>query len=126
MNNISDQLMTKIRDLLVSEPLDIYSRDSDTVNEANFELVDSRYEDDGLEEEDRYIGSANMFIAASLACYVYFDCREIDQIEDEEMIEFASVWAGILESLKKERFIREVGLLSKEKIKVVVDNTKLP
>lgn len=126
MYKISDELLVKIKDLLISQPLDIYSHNSETINEANFELVDSRYEENSLEEEARYIGSANMFIAASLACYVHFNCREIDDLSDEELTEFAQVWSGILEILKEQRYIREIGLLAKEKIKVVVDNTKLP
>ncbi len=126
MYKISNELLIKIKDLLISQPLDIYSQDSDTINESNFELVDSRYEEDSIEEEARYIGSANMFIAASLACYVYFDCKGIDELSDDELTEFADAWNNILEILKEQRYIREIGLLAKEKIKVVVDNTKLP
>lgn len=126
MYSISNELLIKIKDLLLSQPLDIYSEDSDTVNESNFELVDSRYDEDSIEEEARYIGSANMFIAASLACYAYFDCKELDDLSDDELTEFADSWNNILEILKEQRYIREVGLLAKEKIKVVVDNTKLP
>jgi hypothetical protein len=119
-------LLEKIKDLLESDPLDIYSRDTETVNETNFELVDSRYEEDLQEEEDRYIGSANLFIAASLACYEHFDCTSIDNLTDKQLSDFVTVWAELLKYLKEDRFIRDIGLLSKEKIKIVVDNTKLP
>lgn len=123
---MSTQLMNKIKDILVSTPLDIYSESSDTINEANFELVSSRFSEDKLSEEDRYIGSANMFIAASLVCYDYFDFTTIDDLTEEQLDEFYLVWKDVIEELKKERFIREIGLLSKNNIKVVVDNTKLP
>jgi hypothetical protein len=116
------QLLEKIKDILESDPLDIYSRETDSVNESNFELVLSRYED----EDDRYIGSANLFIAASLACYDYYDSTNIDDLTDKQLEEFVSSWAEILNYLKQDRFIRDIGLLSKEKIKIVVDNTKLP
>jgi hypothetical protein len=116
------QLLEKIKDILESDPLDIYSRETETVNESNFELVLSRYED----EDDRYIGSANLFIAASLACYDYYDSTNIDDLTEEQLEEFVSSWAEILNYLKQDRFIRDIGLLSKEKIKIVVDNTKLP
>ncbi len=118
--------MDKIKEILASTPLDIYSEESDTINEANFELVASRFTEDSLSEEDRYIGSANMFIAASLVCYDYFDFARIDDLSEEDLNEFYMVWKDVVEVLKKERFIREIGLLSKNNIKVVVDNTKLP
>ena len=123
---MTNKLIQKIKDILESTPLDIYSESSDTVNEANFELVNSRFETDKLTEEDRYIGSANMFIAASLVCYDYFDFTTIDELTDEQLDEFYLVWKDVIEELKKDRFIREIGLLSKNNIKVVVDNTKLP
>ena len=123
---MTNKLIQKIKDILESTPLDIYSDSSDTVNEANFELVNSRFENDKLTEEDRYIGSANMFIAASLVCYDYFDFTTIDELTEEQLDEFYLVWKDVIEELKKDRFIREIGLLSKKNIKVVVDNTKLP
>jgi hypothetical protein len=123
---MSEQLIEKIKEILTSTPLDIYSEESDTVNEANFELVASRFTKDSLSEEDRYVGSANMFIAASLVCYDYFDFATIDDLSEEELNEFYLVWKDVVEVLKKDRFIREIGLLSKNNIKVVVDNTKLP
>lgn len=123
---MTNKLIQKIKDILESTPLDIYSESSDTVNEANFELVNSRFEKDKLTEEDRYIGSANMFIAASLVCYDYFDFTTIDELTEEQLDEFYLVWKDVIEELKKDRFIREIGLLSKGNIKVVVDNTKLP
>ena len=123
---MTNKLIQKIKDILESTPLDIYSESSDTVNEANFELVNSRFEKDNLTEEDRYIGSANMFIAASLVCYDYFDFTTIDELTEEQLDEFYLVWKDVIEELKKDRFIREIGLLSKNNIKVVVDNTKLP
>lgn len=123
---MTNKLIQKIKDILESTPLDIYSESSDTVNEANFELVNSRFEKDKLSDEDRYIGSANMFIAASLVCYDYFDFTTIDDLTEEQLDEFYLVWKDVIEVLKKDRFIREIGLLSKNNIKVVVDNTKLP
>ena len=123
---MTNKLIQKIKDILESTPLDIYSESSDTVNEANFELVNSRFETDKLTEEDRYIGSANMFRAASLVCYDYFDFTTIDELTEEQLDEFYLVWKDVIEELKKDRFIREIGLLSKNNIKVVVDNTKLP
>jgi hypothetical protein len=119
-------LVEKVKDLLESEPLDIYCKDTETINETNFELVSSRYEEDLQEQNDRYIGSANLFIAASLACYEYFDCASIDKLTDQQLEEFVSSWSVLLEYLKEQRFIRDIGPLSKEKIKIVVDNTKLP
>lgn len=123
---MANELINRIKDILVSSPLDIYSDESETVNEANFELVTSRFTEDSLSEEDRYIGSANMFIAASLVCYDYFDFTTIDDLTEEQLNEFYLIWKDVVDVLKKERFIREIGLLSKSNIKVVVDNTKLP
>ena len=123
---MSEQLIEKIKEIILSTPLDIYSEEDDTISEANFELVASRFTEDSRSEEDRYVGSANMFIAASLLCYDYFNFTVINDLTEEELDEFYSVWKDVVEVLKKERFIREIGLLSKNNIKVVVDNTKLP
>lgn len=118
--------MPKIKEILVSSPLDIYSDEDETINEANYELVSSRFDEDSLSEEDRYIGSANMFIAASLICYDHFNFDSINELTEEQLTEFYSIWHEIVAELKKERFIREIGLLSKNNLKIVVDNTKLP
>ena len=56
----------------------------------------------------------------------YFDFTTIDELTEEQLDEFYLVWKDVIEELKKDRFIREIGLLSKNNIKVVVDNTKLP
>lgn len=120
---MKNPIYNKIKEIISSTPLDIYSEENETVNESNFELVHSRFTKDSLAPEDRYIGSANLFLAASLVCYDYFNCESIDELSDEDLEEFQTVWKGILSELKKERFIREIGLLSRDSIKVVVDNT---
>jgi hypothetical protein len=121
-----DHLIPKIKEILLSSPLDIYSDEDDTINEANYSLVNTRFDEDSLSEEDRYVGSANMFIAASLICYDCFDFLNISDLTEEQLDEFYSIWRDIVATLKKERFIREIGLLSKNNLKIVVDNTKLP
>lgn len=122
---MSNILIDKVKEILLSTPLDIYSEAEETVNEANYELVSSRFDKDTLSQADRYIGSANMFIAASLVCYDHFDFSRIDDLTEEQLEEFYTVWKSVISLLKEQRFIREIGLLSKNNIKVVVDNTRL-
>jgi hypothetical protein len=120
---MTNPIYNKIKEIIASTPLDIYSEENETVNESNFELVHSRFEKDTGSKEDRYVGSANLFLAATLVCYDYYECESIDELSDEELEDFQHIWRGLLNKLKQDRFIREIGLLSKNNIKVVVDNT---
>lgn len=113
-----DRLIDKIKEILLSPPLDILSSDEDTITESVFELVSKR--DDG----SIYIGSANMFIASSLTCYVSLGYDEIKAVSDEDLDNFATYWNSILVSLQNEKFIR----YTKENrisnmLNIAVDNT---
>lgn len=113
-----DRLINKIKEILLSPPLDILSADEDTITESVFELVSKR--DDG----SIYIGSANMFIASSLTCYVSLGYDEIKAVSDEDLNNFATYWNSILVSLQNEKFIR----YTKENrisnmLNIAVDNT---
>jgi hypothetical protein len=122
---MTNTIINKIKEILLSTPLDIYSEENESVTEANYELVSSRFDKDSLSLEDRYIGSANIFIAASLVCYDYFECQTIEELTDQQLNEFYEQWRSILEQLKAERFIRDTKQLIKSNIKMIVDNTKL-
>lgn len=126
MITIPDNLLEKIKDILESEPLDIYDSDNETITESNLELVESRYETDFLEESDRYIGSANIFIAASILAYIILGESKIRTLSDEELETSSQYWDFLVEQLKRERFIRDTKLQANERIRVVVDNTQLP
>jgi hypothetical protein len=123
---MKNTIIDKIKEIILSSPIDIYSEESDSITEANYELVNSRFSKDSKSEEARYIGSANMFIAASLFCYDYFDTESIEELSEDQLNEFYISWQELISQLKEERFLRNTGLLSKNSIKVVVDNTKLP
>ncbi len=126
MINIPDSLLEKIKDILTSEPLDIYDSEEETITESNLELVDSRYETDSLSEEDRYIGSGNIFIAATILAYISLKETKIRELTDEELELSNQYWDFVVNKLKAERFIRDTKLQANEQIRVVVDNTRLP
>jgi hypothetical protein len=123
MINIPDKLLEKIKEILVSEPFDIFNEENETITEGNLELVDSRYDTDSLELEDRYIGSANIFIAASLLTFAMLNEKSIRDLSDEELELSSKYWEFVVDKLKSDRFIRDDSELVKEKIKLVIDNT---
>jgi hypothetical protein len=112
MINIPDSLLEKIKDILTSEPLDIYDSEEETITESNLELVDSRYETDSLSEEDRY--------------YISLNEPKIRELTDDELELSNQYWDFVVNKLKAERFIRDTKLQANEQIRVVVDNTRLP
>ncbi len=118
MEDIPEKVLDKIKEILSSDPLEIYSAEEETVGESNFELVDSRDKNDS-----RVIGSANMFIAATVAYYIKIEEETVREFSEEELEDFAAHWNSILDLLKEQRFLREIELLARQKIKVVVDNT---
>ena len=120
---MTEDLLETLRDIIESDPLDIYSSEEDSITECVFELVESRYEEDNNEEEDRYIGSANILIASSLLIYVLSGMKDLDKISEIEEELYYKQWEEILLALQNEKFIRPTKLTTKESIKVVVDNT---
>lgn len=123
---ISAELETKIKEILLSKPYDIYSQETETVNESAYELVISRTIFDKESQENtqtRYIGSVNMFIASSLMCYVLFNMKNIEDLSDDQLNDFAVKWKDFLERQVSARFIRPIEMIAREKIKVIVDNT---
>jgi hypothetical protein len=118
---IPTELVDYIKELLISDPVDIYSEEEETVNESNFELVEPRTNDFG-----RYIGSANIFISAFLVCDEATNGESLNNLTDVNKRKFETEWVSLLDLLKTERFIREKQQLAHSKIKLVVDNDRLP
>lgn len=124
MISIPDNLLEKIKDILESEPLDIYDSEAETVTESNLELVESRYETDSLELSDRYIGSANIFIAASILAYISLGEPKIRELSEDELEISGKYWDYVVDLLRNQRFVRDTKLQANERIRVVVDNTQ--
>jgi hypothetical protein len=118
---INLDLVDYIKTLIVSEPIDIYSEEEETVNESNFELVNPRDT-----EEGRYIGSANLFVSAYLVCYEVTNGASLSDLSESNKEKFETAWLGLLELLKAQRFIREKQELVHSKIKLVINNDRLP
>ena len=128
-------LLEHIKNILLSEPLDIFSEEDETLSQSSFELVTARQEsdfedydeeDEDFEELSRYIGSANLFIAAAIVCDVTSRGKSISTLNDEELEIFNKKWKSLINQLKEERFIRELQPISHSKIKLVVNNEGLP
>ena len=128
-------LLEHIKNILLSEPLDIFSEEDETLSQSSFELVTARQksdfedyddEDEDFEELSRYIGSANLFIAAAIVCDVTSNGKSINTLNDEELEIFNKKWKSLINQLKEERFIRELQPIAHSKIKLVVNNEGLP
>ena len=130
---VSNQLKEYIKNILASKPLDIYSETEDTVSHSAFELLESREdisyisdENDMFDDEGndltKTIGSANLFVAATLVCAETLNKKYSSELTEEEQILFENEWENFLQSLIDERFMREIKLIAQSKIKLVVNN----
>ena len=93
-------LLEHIKNILLSEPLDIFSEEDETLSQSSFELVTARQEsdfedydeeDEDFEELSRYIGSANLFIAAAIVCDVTSRGKSISTLNDERDVVVANI-----------------------------------
>jgi hypothetical protein len=138
---IQQELIDHIKNILVSHPVDIFNEELESVSHSSFELVEPRdiedtdedFEDDDDDEDDedvedslRRIGSVNVFIAAAILCDEVTQGRSIQKLNEVDSAKFESAWRSLINQLKEERFIRETQLVAHSKIKLVVDNDKLP
>lgn len=140
---MNDQLLLDhVKKLLLSPPLDIYSEYEETVSQSSYELVEPRtldidveyfdkeyeYEEDEQQEEDlsRIIGSANLFIAASIVCDEVTHGKKLSDLTDQDLNEFQTHWRSLIDQLLGERFMRETQEVAHSKIKLVINNKELP
>jgi len=132
---IDNSLFEYIKQLLLSTPADIVSEGNESISHSSFELVEPRelededesdYDEDEWEDLTRYIGSVNLFIAAALVCNEVTSGRSLQKLNDADSQKFESAWRSVINRLKEERFIRETQLVAHSKIKLVVNNDKLP
>ena len=121
MVNLPDNLMEFIKDIISSDPLELYDDSEGTILESNYELVNSRFEEDRLEEEDRYIGSANLMMASATFGYIYLGKKTVSDLSDEEIEQIGSAWTSIMETLVNTKFLRSTSV--KENIRLVINNT---
>lgn len=108
------KLIEYIKSIIESEPYDILADDETSVTESSFELVNSRDS-----EYDRYIGSVNIFIAASLLCNEIYKGKYISALNNDELDEFNKQWSFLINFLKTEKFIRDIASVARTKIKLV-------
>jgi len=129
---IEQKLFEYIKQVIASGPADIVSEEFESISHSSFELVEPREidEDEIDEDEDedltRYIGSVNLFIAAALVCDEVTQGRSLQKLNKTDSAKFESAWRSVINQLKEERFIRETQPIAHSKIKLVVDNDKLP
>lgn len=131
---IDSLLLNHVKELLLSAPLDIYSEYEETVSQSSYELVEPRnievsveeLEDNEYDEESRVIGSANLFIAASIVCDEVTHGKLLSELNDEDLNIFQEHWRSLINQLLGERFMRETQEIAHSKIKLVIDNKELP
>jgi hypothetical protein len=134
---IEQNLVDYVKKILLSDPVDIFYEEQESISHSSFELVDPREvlddgdeEDKEYEEDDedltRYIGSVNLFVAAALVCDEVTHGRALQKLNKADSAKFEPAWRFLINQLKEERFIRETQLVAHSKIKLVVDNDKLP
>jgi hypothetical protein len=140
---IQDLLVTHLKKILLSAPLDIFSEEEETLSKSSYELVEARliesknndsdeayeYEDEDDNESDdfnRIIGSANLFIAASIVCEESTQGKTLSDLSEKDLDNFQTNWKAIINQLLGERFIRETQEVAHSKIKLIIDNKELP
>lgn len=121
---MDELLLDKIKEILESEPLDLYDPDTETASESIYELIDPREQED--ETDNRYVGSANLFIASTFAFFVLFKNAEIEKATDEELEEFSVLWKEIVSKLIEHKFIRSHSSHARKGIKLVINNGESP
>lgn len=128
---ISSLLIEHVKKLLLSAPLDIYSEIEESVSQSSYELVEPRpleiESDEELEEDiSRTIGSANLFIAASIVCDEVTQGKKLSNLSEKDLSDFQEHWRSLIDNLVSERFMRETQEVAHSKIKLVINNTELP
>jgi hypothetical protein len=132
---INDILLKYIKELLLSPPLDIYSEYEETVSQSSYELVEPRDLEITIDEDDedeyaiecsRVIGSANLFIAASIVCDEVTHGKTLSELTENDLDNFQTGWRTLINQLLGERFMRETQEVAHSKIKLIIDNKELP
>ena len=130
---IDGLLLNHVKELLLSAPLDIYSEYEETVSQSSYELVEPRDLEITVDEDEEYaiecsrvIGSANLFIAASIVCDEVTHGKLLSELNDEDLNIFQEHWRSLINQLLGERFMRETQEIAHSKIKLVIDNKELP
>jgi hypothetical protein len=129
-------LLKHVKELLLSAPLDIYSEYEETVSQSSYELVETRDLEITVDEDDedeeyaiecsRVIGSANLFIAASIVCDEVTQGKLLSELNEDDLSIFQEHWRSLINQLLGERFMRETQEIAHSKIKLVIDNKELP
>jgi hypothetical protein len=130
---IDSLLLNHIKELLLSPPLDIYSEYEETVSQSSYELVEPRDLEINTDEDKEYaiecsrvIGSANLFIAASIVCDEVTHGKVLSELTEQDLNIFQDHWRSLINQLLGERFMRETQEIAHSKIKLVIDNKELP
>lgn len=132
---INNLLLEHVKKLLLSPPLDIYSEYEETVSQSSYELVEPRslniineLDDDDYEndEDSRVIGSANLFIAASIVCDEVTQGKSLSSLSEQDLEIFQEHWRTLINNLVSERFMRETQEVAHSKIQLVINNKELP
>jgi hypothetical protein len=134
---INAALLNHVKELLLSPPLDICSEYEETVSQSSYELVEARTVEltiDDLEEDEEYeteensriIGSANLFIAASIVCDEVTHGKLLSDLNENDLDTFQEHWRALINQLLGERFMRETQEIAHSKIKLVINNKELP
>lgn len=101
---ITPLLVEHVKNLLLSAPLDIYSEYEESVSQSSYELVEPRTIDietdysldseENSEDEDisRIIGSANLFIAASIVCNEVTQGKKLSDLSEKDLSDFQEHW----------------------------------
>jgi hypothetical protein len=137
---IPELLVDHVKKILLSAPLDIFSEEEETVSQSSYELVEPRiieekdvdseevydYGDDNEYDFSRIIGSANLFIAASIVCDEVTQGKNLSDLSEKDLDNFQTSWRALINQLLGERFMRETQEIAHSKIKLVIDNKELP
>lgn len=116
---MNEDLIVVIKEILESEPLELFNPEEETSSISNLELVNSRFEEDELQEEDRYIGSGNVLLAFSLLSFVLLKETKVRPLTEKEIENTNVIWSTIISQLKEQKFIRDTSSKVKSSLRVI-------
>ena len=113
---VSEKLEKKLKEIILTDPYDIYHPDSFSENfsTSSLELCSARDN-----EFEKAIGSANLYIACEI---LDFEVRKFYKAE-RGSVHFYEAWSSFIGYLKESNFVKDTPETTRQKFKLVVDNS---
>lgn len=112
---ISEKLESKLKEIILTDPYDIYHPDLiESFSHSTLELCSARDN-----EFERAIGSANLYIACEI---LDFEVQKFYKVERGSTY-FYEAWSKFINHLKTSKFLKDTPETTRQGFKLVVDNS---